>query len=220
MRWWDGARWTEFTEWSTPAAGTAGPRVDTSSGSFELSGWWRRVGGFLLDDLIVGVPFFVIGIVVGLLYGVSHLVTVTSTTVGGQNHTTQLPLAVAIVLIVLGDAASYLYAYLFLRFKGQTLGMMVAGITCVDRTSGAGLGGRQVLVRVAVLFALSGAWNMVGGIVGAGHPAHSTAASVALFFRGVGAVGFLVTMLWPTGSALNQTLQDKAAGTVVVRTRP
>jgi uncharacterized RDD family membrane protein YckC len=218
VRWWDGGQWTEFTQ--EPSQLAAGVLVTTTAGGFELSGWWRRVGGFLLDDLIVGVPVFVIGVVVGLLFGVSHLVTVTSTTLGGQNHTTQLPLAMAIVLIVLGDAASYVYAYLFLRFKGQTLGMRVAGTACVDRTSGTGLGSRQVLVRVAALFALSGVWNMVGAIVGAGHPTHSTAASVALAFRALGGIGFLVTMLWPTGSALNQTLQDKAAGTVVVRTRP
>jgi uncharacterized RDD family membrane protein YckC len=219
VRWWDGVRWTDHTEWSMPPAGTGGTRINAAAGSFELSGWWRRVGGFLLDDLIVGVPVFLIGLLVGFLFGVSHLVTVTSTTVGGQNHTTQLPLAMAIVLIVLGDAASYAYAYLFLRFKGQTVGMMAAGIACVDRTSGAGLGSRQVLVRVAALFALSGVWNMVGAIIGAGHPAHSTAASLSLLFRAVGGVGFLVTMLWPTGSALNQTLQDKAAGTMVIRTR-
>ena len=32
--------------------------------------------------------------------------------------------------------------------------------------------------------------------------------------------GLLTTGLWATGNALNQTLQDKAAGTVVIRVRP
>jgi uncharacterized RDD family membrane protein YckC len=178
------------------------------------------VGGFLLDDLIVGVPVFLIGIVVRLLFGVSQFATVTSTTVSSnQGPTTNLPLAMDLVLILFGVAATYVYAYLFLRFKGQTIGMMAADIKCVDRTSGAVPGSRQVLVRLAALFALTGVWDLVGSIVGAGHPSHTTAFSVYLVFRAVGAVGFAVTMLWATGSALGQTLQDKAAGTVVVRTR-
>ena len=35
----------------------------------------------------------------------------------------------------------------------------------------------------------------------------------------LGVAGLLTTGLWPLGSSMNQTLQDKAAGTVVVRTR-
>jgi hypothetical protein len=41
--------------------------------------------------------------------------------------------------------------------------------------------------------------------------------TVALRLLGVG--GLVLTGLWPTGCPLNQTLQDNAAGTIVVRTR-
>jgi uncharacterized RDD family membrane protein YckC len=218
LRWWDGVRWTEVLQSSTFVASVGETHVATGSGSFELSGWWRRAGAYVLDLLIVGAPLIALRIVVGALYGASNPVVFNSFTVGnGQNHTTLVPVAVTVVLLLVGAAASVLYAYLFLRFKSQTVGMMASGIMAVDRATGSTLGQRQALVRVGVFFALDGVWGLIGGIVGAGHPAHTTAATLQVAISAIGGIGLLVTMLWPLGSPLNQTLQDKGAGTVVVR---
>jgi uncharacterized RDD family membrane protein YckC len=211
-------RWTEVLQSSTFVASVGGTHVATGAGSFELSGWWRRAGGYVLDVLIVGVPLLVLRVVVSALYGVSNPAEFNTFTVGNdQIHATVLPLALSIVVLVVGAAASVLYAYLLLRFKGQTVGMMATGIVAVDRATGSALSSRQAVVRVGILFALDGAWGLVGGIVGGGHPAHTTAASLQVAISAIGGIGLLVTMLWPLGSPLNQTLQDKGAGTVVVR---
>ncbi len=40
-----------------------------------------------------------------------------------------------------------------------------------------------------------------------------------VLFIFLGFAGLVTTGLWPLGNSLSQTLQDKAAGTIVIRTR-
>jgi hypothetical protein len=41
-------------------------QVALDTGAAEFAGWWRRLGGYLIDLIIVDVPVFIIGFVIGL----------------------------------------------------------------------------------------------------------------------------------------------------------
>lgn len=61
-------------------------------------------------------------------------------------------------------------------------------------------------------------WVQVRDVIGFNHVIGPRPAAEVLFVL-LGIAGFLTTGLWPLGSSLSQTLQDKAAGTIVIRTR-
>ena len=100
----------------------------TGSGTADLAGWWLRFGGYLLDAIIIGVPTFVIGLLVG--------VTQRGHTIEGTTGT-HLDLAAQAVVVAIGLLTALAYPYLLLRHNGQTVGMMAVGVRAVDRESGA-----------------------------------------------------------------------------------
>ena len=87
-------------------------------------------------------------------------------------------------------AANFVYSFALIGFWGRTLGMRMLGLEAVD-----GLDGRFPIgpVKAAV---------------------RSFAAAVLTL---VPFVGSLLDLLWPLWDPRNQTLHDKAAGTVVLR---
>ena len=121
-----------------------------------------------------------------------------------------------VALLVISAIAQLLYAALFIGRRGSTPGMLAVGIRAVDRTTGNLLGARRAWRRTLTAFALSGLALDVGALFDLGR---ATVSGVAVFLQLLGAVGFFLTYLWPLGNPLNQTLQDKAADSVVVRTR-
>ena len=118
----------------------------------------------------------------------------------------------ATLLIVLG------YPYLLLRSRGQTVGMMAAGVRAIDRASGALPTTAQVGRRVLTFAALTVIWLQIAAVVGF-NTVIGPRPPAQVLFELVGIAGALTTGLWPLGNPANQTLQDKAAGTIVVRTR-
>ena len=209
QRWWDGTRWTEHLG-TPPAPVAAGPQVVTAAGTAELAGWWRRFGGYVLDAVIVDVTVLV----------VARLIRAADIALRGplspglhpMTPAAQAAIVVASLLIVLG------YPYLLLRYRGQTVGMMAAGVRAIDGTSGAPLTTAQTSRRVLTFFALTLLWVQVGDVIGFNHVIGPRPPAEVLFVL-LGIAGLLTTGLWPLGSSLSQTLQDKAAGTIVVRTR-
>jgi len=210
QRWWDGARWTEHVGTPPPLSGVVGPVVATGRGDAELAGWWRRFVGYVLDAIIVSVPGFLIGLLIGYadVSGSAPLAT------GQQLLSTGAE--VAVVAVGVGLAVGY--PFVLLRCWGQTLGMMALGVRAVDRVSGSALTTAQTWRRVLAFFVLVTLWDQVAIVIGFGHVSGPQPAGETVF-RLVGLAGLATTALWPLGNQLRQTLQDKAAGTVVVRTR-
>ena len=174
-----------------------------------LAGWWLRFGGYVIDGIIVGVPSFVIGFLIGLTQR-------NNTIPGFTGHRTdgaaQAAIVITSLLITLG------YPYLLLRYKGQTVGMMAVGVRAVDRISGAPLSPRQAGRRVLAFFVIFDLWVQISTLIGYHHLYGPVPVGETLF-RLLAFAALITTALWPLGNPVNQTLQDKAAETVVVRTR-
>jgi uncharacterized RDD family membrane protein YckC len=186
------------------------PTVVTQEGTRLLAGWWRRFGGFLLDLIIVEVAsLIVIKIIVRIDTALRAPLSpgLHSPTPGGQ-----VAEVVAYVGIIVG------YSFVLLRFRGQTVGMMAAGVRVVDDSSGSALNTPQTWKRVLAFFAIVILWQQIAILVRINHVQGPTPIAASIFFA-MALVGLVTTGLWPIGNKLNQTLQDKVAGTVVVRTR-
>jgi uncharacterized RDD family membrane protein YckC len=180
---------------------------------FELSGWWRRLGGYLLDALIVGVPFVVFEIVVGLVfysepYGALSL---------GAAHRAIAGPGPRIALSFLSMALTFAYAVWLIGSRRQTFGMQAVGITAID-PSGRALTRYQVWMRALYRVLFIGLWSFVisaAALIGSS----DGRAHVGLMVVGALLTGglTLIVYLWPLGNDRNQTLIDLAAGSVVVR---
>jgi uncharacterized RDD family membrane protein YckC len=186
-----------------------GLHIATSSGTAQLAGWWLRFGGYVIDGIIVGVPSFAIGFLIGLTQRNNTIPGFTGYRIDAA---AQAAIVITTLLITLG------YPYLLLRHNGQTVGMMAVGVRAVDRASGEALSSTQAARRVLTFFFLVELWEQISAVIGFHHIYGSQPAAYGLF-RVLALAALVTTALWPLGNPVNQTLQDKAAGTVVVRTR-
>jgi uncharacterized RDD family membrane protein YckC len=108
-----------------------------------LASYWARVGGFLLDGLIVGAVFLVI-----LLPTHAYRMQ----TVNGHVRADR---GAELVVILIGA----LYPALMIGLRGQTLGMMAAKIKAVDAATGGLIGfwralGRDLFERLLAILLL------------------------------------------------------------------
>jgi uncharacterized RDD family membrane protein YckC len=218
-------RWTEYVYASSPEepAGPDGTYVRTQAGAVALSGWWRRFGGYVLDTLIVAVPSLLLGFAIGVSH-TSSQAGLRATGVGTQ-----------VAVVVIGVVVSLGYPFAFLRHGGRTVGMMAAGVRAVDRVSGGPLSTAQVVRRVLAFFLLVGLWSQIAVIIRFNMASPTARSStigntivtttsvhvpwtyyVALLFE---IAALMTTAFWALGNRVNQTLQDKAAGTIVIRAR-
>jgi uncharacterized RDD family membrane protein YckC len=188
----------------------ARPQAATAAGTAELAGWWRRFGGYALDILMLDVVL----VIVDRLIRAADVALRAPLSPGLHAMTpgAQCATVVATLLILLG------YPFLLLRSRGQTVGMMAAGVTAVDRVSGARPTTAQVWRRVLAFAALTIVWLQIADVVAFNSVVGPRPAAEVLALL-VGFAGLLTTGLWPLGNPLSQTLQDKAAGTIVIRTR-
>jgi uncharacterized RDD family membrane protein YckC len=167
--------------------------ISLPQGSSELAGWWHRTAGFILDVIIVAVPSFILEKVL--------------------NRTTTERVAVNLILTFAGIA----YAATLLQIQGKTLGMRAVSIRAVSARTGSGLTFGKAWFRSLVAFALYGLVTEVAFLYEASQPSgwithhHGITALVLASYL------LLLTFLWPIWDSLNQTLQDKAVGSVVIR---
>lgn len=170
--------------YGAPQAYPTGP---LGPGGVPLASYWARVGGWLLDFVIVGA----IGTVANAIFSAGHVGGVSwhyTTTTNGvtTNHTGHVSVAAAAfhVVVVL------LYGAFFCgSARGQTIGMMAVGVKAVDRDSGAPIGFARALGRGAFEYLL-----------------------VILAF-----IPWVIDMLFPAWDARRQTLHDKVSRAVVVK---
>ena len=164
-----------FTDRTAPIAGV------------RYASWLRRMGGFLIDLLLLYTIEYVLGAIFSF---VPNLLSRT--------------LIYAFYYFLLIGGIGILYATLCLdRLSGQTPGMAAVRIRCVPvdrRASRLSLGrclARSVLAALLV--------NGLGFVADAGY---------GLSF--IAAIGIIVLFLWPLVDSRRQTLWDRAAGTVVL----
>ncbi|MFI5035495.1 MAG: RDD family protein [Acidimicrobiales bacterium] len=157
-----------------------------------LAGYWWRVLGFLIDNIILGLAINL---------------PLRSTSLSFYT------------LSLINVAVVFAYAtFLLSRMRGQTFGMMVARVRCVN----AGDLQPVTLAQAAQRTALYCVVDLVATIYHYTRYLHPNAAQTAqnthhavvafLFF-----IPLLVDLLWPAWDKRNQTLHDKIAGTLVLR---
>ena len=152
-----------------PPPWTGSPTEDTEPKGAELAGYGWRVLGFLIDGLIIG-------FVSSLIYR------------GLSNN--------ALAYFFVGDVIRIAYGAFFLSYwKGQTPGMRIFRLRCVDEENRTSLSQQQPWIRSV--------------------SAEVMAALGSLFLPLL--LVEAADLLWPVFDAKNQTLHDKIAKTVVVR---
>jgi uncharacterized RDD family membrane protein YckC len=129
----------------------AGRFVDPDTGRV-LSGWWKRVGAYVLDAVIVGIPVEIIWRIVA-----GSSITRAGYSCGPQFCTNTNVFHPGVFFGGLGFDWVVFGTYLVLMIgsaRGQTVGMMALGISVRDATTDASIGYRRAFVRYLVIWAL------------------------------------------------------------------
>jgi uncharacterized RDD family membrane protein YckC len=167
--------------------GTFSGQSDPSSRT-ELSGWWRRVGATIVDNLLLVIPTTIVAVVVAQFAG---------TTIGE----------------LAGVAAQGVYMVELLASpRGQTIGNRVVGTRVRDELTGAALSRAQALKRWGFIaaYSLLEVYSQSGTT-----RAHALGAAGGLTLV-MSLVG-LADCLFPLMNARKQTLHDRFARTLVER---
>jgi uncharacterized RDD family membrane protein YckC len=136
QRWWNGTAWTDHTQ-----VAMAPPPVPPTQLGPPLVSYGRRLGGWLIDWLLVGV---VSTIVIAATGTYNH--TSTTTLDNGSSHMTSVTFGGVGILIQV--AITLAYGTLLCGSKrGQTVGMMVVGVRAVDIRGGGSIGFARALWR-------------------------------------------------------------------------
>lgn len=163
--------------------------VATTPGQ-NIAGFWWRVGGFVIDAIILEI-----------------LVT-------APVHKTTLPFYVESIIQV---AAAFLYFGLLVNFGGATLGMRAVRMRCVSG-DGSKVTSSQALTRALVycVLLLTASFYQLHEYK---HPTtaetHRLARQLSIYL--LLAIPHYLDLLWAAWDGKRQTLHDKAAGTIVIR---
>ena len=141
QRFWDGRAWTSHICPAPPPAASAQP---TTADGARLSGWWLRVGAYVIDSMLIGVVGFIATIpqyvrmqaeAVDLMRRFDNEMSRAETTGDPPNMGAlfrdylDLLLPVFTWSLLATFVAWMIYSSLMLRFKGATLGKMALGIS-------------------------------------------------------------------------------------------
>jgi uncharacterized RDD family membrane protein YckC len=173
----------------TSSGGGFPPPSFDTPGGVQYASWGIRLGGYLIDFVI----FAVVLLVLYIPFRHSHLLQMHMVARRGLKRRT---FSLAPFFIVAGLYVAYA-TILIGGTRGQTVGMMAVGIRVVrdgtlDAVDYGRAFGRAIFEQVLRLL------------------------SVVVFFL---SIVWLLDMLWPLWDNKNQTLHDKALGTVVLRVR-
>ncbi len=148
QRYWDGAAWQGGPQAMPQAEGLGAP------GSYDkasLPSPWVRLVARIVDGLIIGIPAFIIVIIIGGNYN----------GVAGSNFSTDGSAIVASLLIGL---ISLGYEYFFLAKDGATPGKKLLNIKVISE-DGSELGSDGAMRRL--ILAAAGILPLIGGLIGA-----------------------------------------------------
>ena len=218
LRYWDGRVWTEHvhpaappTAWPPYAGQEVAPGPTTPDG-VPLSGWWRRVGAYVIDSLVVGGVTLVVTIRQQLQVQ-QDLNDLMRRFTDEAERSTAPDLGaffrdyvdIALPLLRLTAIVSFLawavYSSLMLRFKGATVGKMAVGIAVRLRERPGQLPWSTILVRVV-----------------AQHGVVLTAAVTPILYQAFIWFPYL-DPLWAAWDKKRQAIHDKVARTNVVMAR-
>jgi uncharacterized RDD family membrane protein YckC len=158
-----------------------------------LAGYWWRVLGYIIDAIILAI--------VTLPLRAAHL-----------EHDVHSIVSVIIVFVYLSVSLIFM--------NGQTLGMRVVSLRCVDDASRSTLTRPQVLKRTSlycVLVVINGFYTVRTYSHPTSHQRLVQGQHEGLLF--ILYLPLLLDFLWPIWDKKNQTLHDKFASTVVLRTK-
>ena len=175
---------------SASNATTNGPGTPDPVTGLALSGWWRRVGSTIVDSLVL-IP------VALLTLFFDHHTKSTLDSTGFITYSSSN--SVAATLIKAAGTAIYLYFFWTTR-KGETLGNRATG-TRVVMADGSPVTTDAALKRVGVITVLAVA---------------PLAGSALITLAGIGG---LLDRAWPLWDSRKQTLHDKFADTIVIRSK-
>ena len=152
---------------------------EASASDEQLASYGTRVGGYLLDALllaVVAIPLFL------FLHIAPHLAQHTR---GGGRQRVRFNSGASLPI----DGLGFVYALILIAaWHGHTVGMKLVKIRCVRASDGSEVGWARSAGRAAVY-----------------------AVMAILLIPGI------LDLLWPLWDSKNQTLHDKAAGTVVIK---
>jgi uncharacterized RDD family membrane protein YckC len=178
---------------SPPPPGASGmptqsPYGTAPAGTWQLAGWWSRVGAQIIDAIVIGVIATVILLVLGAIGATGFIADDTAGAV-----TVILALFVGGLCAV---AAAIVYAPLMMaKTNGQTLGRMATGIRVV-RANGKPIDfGYAMLREVVVKWLL---FTVVAGSVTFG-------------------LAWFIDVLWPLWDEENRALHDMVVDSRVIR---
>jgi uncharacterized RDD family membrane protein YckC len=149
-----------------------------------LAGWGIRLGGFVIDGVILYVFQFILGVLLHRNQTLRVHFTMTRTD-GSVQHN-----SISLLVFLLAGLVYLAYGAIMIGGRGQTVGMMAVGIRAVRAEDDGPVGLGRALGRAVVQLVLS--WTAIFG---------------------------LLSGLFPLWDKRRQTLQDKAARTLVVRSR-
>jgi uncharacterized RDD family membrane protein YckC len=169
-------------------------QTTTTTGTYVLAGFWKRFLGYLID--------YVVLIIIGLLI----------------LRPAHADFAAAVIA---ATALTFFYNTLQIGLNhGQTLGMRVVSVKCVDQDGHSEINYARAVKR-AVFY---GALALIASLENVHHYARPTTIQLhhsehQELIAVVLALPHFVDLLWVAWDKRNQTLHDKFARTVVISTR-
>jgi uncharacterized RDD family membrane protein YckC len=173
-----------------PHGAAAGPGGYGSPATAPYATWVVRLGGYLIDAVI----FLVVLIVLVLLFRHSHALNVHLMARKGTRRRSFS----AVPFLITGALWVVYGTVLVGGARGQTFGMMAAGVRAVGDGEREVLGYGRAFVRALV----EGVLRLI---------------NLVFFLLGL---LWVLDMLFPLWDRKRQTLHDKVVGSVVIRTRP
>jgi uncharacterized RDD family membrane protein YckC len=159
----------------------------------QLAGWWTRVGAYLLDGVIAGLPGF-------LLIELCH-----------QGSVGRL---IGYLLIAV---LTVLYGAILIGLYGRTLGMRLLHIRAIHGVSEQDLTRNEAWARALAAFALYQFLGLVLSLITWSEPTGwSVHRHPVVVVLQVLTFVLYLGLLMPIWDSRNQTLQDKAVGSIVV----
>jgi uncharacterized RDD family membrane protein YckC len=135
-----------------PGYGYAAPPAPVPGG--RLAGMGARLGGLVLDSIIIAIPTIILGALFGGFHS-SRSCDAFGSCTNSYNFSTSLTVDLVALILSLG------YVAYFVGVKTQTPGHRAAGIRVVDVNTGAPIGPGRAMLRQFVL-GITGAICTIG----------------------------------------------------------